>query len=499
MRVSVLQEVASAAFDGKHQRVANRRLPAPVAPVHPDGALLQRKARCACGGGCLRCETVGRKAHGGGDVSAPINLPRSGGERLPVPVQSFFESRFNHDFDRVRLHTDARAAESAHALNARAYTVGHDVAFASGEYQPDTPAGRKLLAHELTHTIQQRDVIARQTEPDTEKREQPEAAEAEKPDTEELIEGGIQDAGGGPAGATPADDRAGGATDTRDVGSGVSGGVPGESLPVPTINEGKVAGPDAGKTPAETGNPPKTEADKAPEEAGKDTKPPPKPKQTVCFTYDDGPQKGTADVLNAHAGTVPATFFLTGQNMASNPATQKALVERMLKEGHQLGNHTFTHTPMTSAEYKKEYGDLSDPAKLKKFQDNYDQNEQHFRNLLGSKSPIFKLARLPGNGRFVKIGGQLVYVIATGGLGMAHVTWHFEFGTNGSFGHLKAKDWQGIKGVASETNTLPGANAVILLHDRHWSGKQSLVEAIIKTLQANGFTFGKIGSTGKCG
>jgi hypothetical protein len=64
-------------------------------------------------------------------------------------------SGVRHDFSDVRLHTDARAAESARAVNAKAYTVGRDIVFADGQYSPHTNAGRELLAHELAHTIQQ--------------------------------------------------------------------------------------------------------------------------------------------------------------------------------------------------------------------------------------------------------------------------------------------------------------------------------------------------------
>ena len=66
------------------------------------------------------------------------------------------ESRFGHDFGEVRIHTDAQAAQSAEAVNALAYTVGQNVVFAKGQYQPRTWAGRRLLAHELTHVLQQR-------------------------------------------------------------------------------------------------------------------------------------------------------------------------------------------------------------------------------------------------------------------------------------------------------------------------------------------------------
>src|SRR6185369_18043496 len=67
----------------------------------------------------------------------------------------FFEPRFVHDFSRVRVHTDARAAESARAVNALAYTVGRDVVFGDGQYAPGTSGGRHTLAHELTHVLQQ--------------------------------------------------------------------------------------------------------------------------------------------------------------------------------------------------------------------------------------------------------------------------------------------------------------------------------------------------------
>jgi hypothetical protein len=65
------------------------------------------------------------------------------------------EPRFGHDFSHVRVYTDAKAAESALAVNALAYTVGRDVVFGTGKYSPGTPRGKRLIAHELAHTIQQ--------------------------------------------------------------------------------------------------------------------------------------------------------------------------------------------------------------------------------------------------------------------------------------------------------------------------------------------------------
>lgn len=77
------------------------------------------------------------------------------GSPLPQLARRFFEGRFGRDFSQVRIHTGTRAAESARSLNAKAYTHGHNIVFGSGEFAPQTTAGRTLLAHELTHTVQQ--------------------------------------------------------------------------------------------------------------------------------------------------------------------------------------------------------------------------------------------------------------------------------------------------------------------------------------------------------
>ena len=90
-----------------------------------------------------------------GDIDADLSIMRSSGEPLSTPARAFFEPRFGHDFSKVRVHTDARAAESAKAINARAYTLGRDVVFGAGQYAPETREGKRLLAHELTHVVQQ--------------------------------------------------------------------------------------------------------------------------------------------------------------------------------------------------------------------------------------------------------------------------------------------------------------------------------------------------------
>jgi hypothetical protein len=83
---------------------------------------------------------------------------RSAGQPLDPKTRTFFESRFGHDFGSVRVHTDAKAVDSAQAVNAFAYTVGSHIVFAPAQYQPETTSGRQLLAHELTHVTQQNGV-----------------------------------------------------------------------------------------------------------------------------------------------------------------------------------------------------------------------------------------------------------------------------------------------------------------------------------------------------
>jgi GH24 family phage-related lysozyme (muramidase) len=80
---------------------------------------------------------------------------RPAGRPLDAATRAFMEPRFGHDFSRVRVHTDVPAADSARAVDALAYTVGHQVVFGTGQYAPATTAGQRLLAHELAHVVQQ--------------------------------------------------------------------------------------------------------------------------------------------------------------------------------------------------------------------------------------------------------------------------------------------------------------------------------------------------------
>jgi hypothetical protein len=79
----------------------------------------------------------------------------SSGQPLDAAARTYFEPRFGHDFSRVRIHSDSAAHEAAASVDAKAYTVGSDVVFAAGQYAPHSPDGKQLLAHELTHVVQQ--------------------------------------------------------------------------------------------------------------------------------------------------------------------------------------------------------------------------------------------------------------------------------------------------------------------------------------------------------
>jgi hypothetical protein len=85
---------------------------------------------------------------------AALDVLRSPGQALDPGLRAFMEPRFGHDFGQVRVHTDAASAQSAAALDARAYTAGSDVVFGHGEFRPQSHAGRALVAHELAHVCQ---------------------------------------------------------------------------------------------------------------------------------------------------------------------------------------------------------------------------------------------------------------------------------------------------------------------------------------------------------
>lgn len=157
-------------FEQEADRVAEAVMRAPAAP-RPEPAI-QRQECPTCDdepqNGLIQRQVAAPAMGDGAALSAAVP---EGGQALPGPVQDFFGSRFNaaggslHDFSRVRIHTGPQADTAADAVNARAYTLGHDIVFAAGEYAPHTDAGRRLLAHELTHVIQQRPGVLQRDPP----------------------------------------------------------------------------------------------------------------------------------------------------------------------------------------------------------------------------------------------------------------------------------------------------------------------------------------------
>ncbi len=176
----------------------------PVNVTALDSATMQRQAHCACGGGCPTCQSqpslqtklavsapgdryeqeadrvaqqvmqsgspqsveggqqdalqrkAGEASDTAGTAATDSYVQELGqGRPLDAETRAFMEPRFGRDFGHVRVHADERAAASARAVNARAYTVGRDIVFGAGQYAPGAAAGRQLLAHELTHTVQQ--------------------------------------------------------------------------------------------------------------------------------------------------------------------------------------------------------------------------------------------------------------------------------------------------------------------------------------------------------
>ena len=91
-------------------------------------------------------------------IAASADYSSRGENALEPEDRRFFESRFHHNFADVKIYSDREANQSALALHARAYTTGNTISFAAGEYRPGTAEGRRLLAHELSHVIQQRSV-----------------------------------------------------------------------------------------------------------------------------------------------------------------------------------------------------------------------------------------------------------------------------------------------------------------------------------------------------
>ncbi|GAB1857168.1 hypothetical protein MHTCC0001_20040 [Flavobacteriaceae bacterium MHTCC 0001] len=153
----------------------------PIAPLNPKGPLVQKK--------CSQCEdeekegiskpsstkiiqpTIQRSAlakctttETSPEITQQINNSKGAGSPMDTNIRSFMEHGFNADFSKVRIHTDANAVQLSKSLSAQAFAVGNDIYFNQGRYNPNSKTGKHLLAHELTHTLQQGEIIRRQGE-----------------------------------------------------------------------------------------------------------------------------------------------------------------------------------------------------------------------------------------------------------------------------------------------------------------------------------------------
>jgi Domain of unknown function (DUF4157)/Lysine-specific metallo-endopeptidase len=150
------------------ERVMRMSDPADAMPLPLTTSVSHLQRKCSCGGSGEECEACKEKREKerlqrkprtngptGGVPALVHEVLRSPGQPLDEGIQSFFAPRFAYDFSRVRVHTDERAAESAHSMHALAYTVGNRIVFGNGQYAPRTESGRRLIAHELAHTVQQ--------------------------------------------------------------------------------------------------------------------------------------------------------------------------------------------------------------------------------------------------------------------------------------------------------------------------------------------------------
>lgn len=137
--------------------IQTKRLASSITPL----AGIQRKSANPFGGileslqAAMQPADSGAAFEAGGDIESRLTANRGGGNPLPENLRDEMGERFGADFSGVRVHTGSEANQTCGALNAEAFTNGSDIYLPDGKYQPETSEGQRLLAHELTHVIQQ--------------------------------------------------------------------------------------------------------------------------------------------------------------------------------------------------------------------------------------------------------------------------------------------------------------------------------------------------------
>jgi len=163
LAISAPGDEAEKEADGMADRVMRMTQPPSNEVAAPGNKLRREDSSHFDAKSAGRTEFAARKESRNSEAGARGSAPpivrdalRSSGHPLDPSTRAFMEPRFGHDFGGVRVHTDALASQSAQAIRAQAYTVGNDVVFNHGHYAPETNTGRHLLAHELSHVLQQK-------------------------------------------------------------------------------------------------------------------------------------------------------------------------------------------------------------------------------------------------------------------------------------------------------------------------------------------------------
>jgi hypothetical protein len=166
-QLSISHPGDAAEREAERVAAAIMRMPEPGSPPSGNASPVRSTSPPVVQRRCAHCEEDGKKPRVlrkesssaapemGASVPEGIRALADGGIPLAPATRAFFEPRFGADLGDVRIHTDASAARTARSIDAEAFTVGQDIAFGAGRFSPDSTAGRHLLAHELTHTIQQ--------------------------------------------------------------------------------------------------------------------------------------------------------------------------------------------------------------------------------------------------------------------------------------------------------------------------------------------------------
>lgn len=165
VRTLSLEKMPRTQFSGGWDR-GRSGTPAPLLPGHPLLRLQQAVGNQAVGRLIQRCQdgflcgpcAGGECTHHSTNEVTGLLQRKGSGQPLDAETRHFMQSRFAYDFSGVRVHTNVHADQAARSLNALAFTVGQDVFFGAGHYRPQSQAGKRLLAHELAHVVQQRGI-----------------------------------------------------------------------------------------------------------------------------------------------------------------------------------------------------------------------------------------------------------------------------------------------------------------------------------------------------